>query len=209
MGWLQHLFKAKPDRFIQLLIQQANCTVKGMEALQEYMDDPGKERARVVTRMEKEADEVRRILIDELNRSFVTPIDREDIHALSRTIDDIIDYGYTTVGEMDILEVEPNDFLRRMASLLCDAAREIYMGVLRLSDHPGVAEDHAVRAKALENRIETVYREAIAELFHRPQDIEHVVEMLKLREIYRHLSNAADRGDEAANVLTDIVVKMT
>ncbi len=209
MGWLQRLFKAQPDRFIQLLIQQADCTVKGMEALQEYMDDPCKERARVVTRMEKEADEVRRILIDELNRTFVTPIDREDIHALSRAIDDIIDYGYTTVGEMDILEVEPNDYLRRMASLLCDAAREIHMGVLRLADHPGVAEDHAVRAKALENRTETVYREAIAELFHRPQDIEHVVEMLKLREIYRHLSNAADRGDEAANVLSDIVVKMT
>ncbi|MBE9507859.1 MAG: DUF47 family protein [Chloroflexi bacterium] len=209
MGWLRCIFKPQPDRFIQLLIQQADYTVKGMEALQEYMDDPCKERARVVTRMEKEADEIRRILIDELNRTFVTSIDREDIHALSRAIDDIIDYGYTTVGEMDILEVEPNDYLRRMASLLCDAAREIYMGVLRLSDHPGVAEDHAVRAKALENRVETVYREAIAELFHRPQDIEHVVEMLKLREIYRHLSNAADRGDEAANVLSDIVVKTT
>ena len=96
-----------------------------------------------------------------------------------------------------------------MASLLCEAAREIHMGVQRLADHPGVAEDHAVRAKALENRVETVYREALADLFHRPQDVEHVVEMLKLREIYRHLSNAADRGDEAANVLSDIVVKMT
>ena len=103
----------------------------------------------------------------------------------------------------------PVSGMRRIASLLCDAAREIHMGVLRLSDHPGVAEDHAVRAKALENRVETVYREALAELFHRPRDVDHVVDMLKLREIYRHLSNAADRGDEAANVLTDIVVKMT
>ncbi len=209
MGWLQRFFKAQPNRFIQLLIQQAEYTVKGMEALQEYMDDPCKERAGLVTRMEKEADEVRRILIDELNRTFVTPIDREDIFALSRAIDDIIDYGYTTVGEMDILEVEPNDYLRRMASLLYDAAREIQLGVQRLADHPGVAEDHAVRAKALENRVETVYREALADLFNQPQDVEHIVHMLKLREIYRHLSNAADRGDEAANVLSDIVVKMT
>ncbi len=209
MGWLQRFFKAQPNRFIQLLIQQAEYTVKGMEALQEYMDDPCKERAGLVTRMEKEADEIRRILIDELNRTFVTPIDREDIFALSRAIDDIIDYGYTTVGEMFILEVEPNDYLRRMASLLYDAAREIQLGVQRLTDHPGVAEDHAVRAKALENRVETVYREAIADLFNQPQDVEHIVHMLKLREIYRHLSNAADRGDEAANVLSDIVVKMT
>ncbi len=209
MGWLRRFFRTQPDRFIQLLIQQADYTVQGMEALLEYLDEPSEAQASVVTQLEKDADEVRRILIDELNRTFVTPIDREDIFALSRAIDDIIDYGYTTVGEMVILEVEPNSYLRRMASLLCDAAREILLGVQRLEEHPGVAEDHAVRAKALENRIEAVYREAIAELFHRPQDIGHVVEMLKLREIYRHLSNAADRGDEAANVLSDIVVKMT
>jgi hypothetical protein len=209
MKWIQHLFKKQPNRFVQLLIQQAEYTVKGMEALTAYMDKPSKERAQVITQMEKEADEIRRILIDELNHTFVTPMDREDIHALSRAIDDIIDYGYTTVGEMDVLEVKPNNYLRRMVSLLRDAAREIHLSVLRLSDHPGVAEDHAVRAKALENRVETVYREALADLFHLPRDLEHVVEMLKLREIYRHLSNAADRGDEAANVLTDIVVKMT
>ena len=205
----KRLFKKQPDRFVQLLLQQTDYTVKGMEALKDYMDDPCTERAQVITKMEKEADEVRRILIDELNHTFVTPIDREDIHALSRAIDDIIDYGYTTVGEMDILEVQPNNYLRRMVSLLRDAAREIHLSVLRLADHPAVAEDHAVRAKALENRVETVYREALADLFSLPRDVEHVVEMLKLREIYRHLSNAADRGDEAANVLTDIVVKMT
>ena len=209
MNWLRRFFKPRPDRFIQLLLQQADYTVHGMEALLEYLKDPNEEHAEKVTRLEKEADEVRRILIDELNRTFVTPIDREDIHALSRAIDDIIDYGYTTVGEMDTLEVEPNNFLQRMASLLCEAAREIHLGVQRLSDHPGVAEDHAVRAKALENRVEYVYREALADLFHQPQDVDHIVEMLKLREIYRHLSNAADRGDEAANVLSDIVVKMT
>ena len=209
MGWLRRTFKRRPDRFIELLLQQAEYTVQGTEALSEYLEHPCEERADEVTRIEREADEVRRILIDELNRTFVTPIDREDIHALSRAIDDMLDYAYTTVGEMTILEVEPNEYLRRIVSLLVEAAREIHIGVLRLSDHPGVAEDHAVRAKALENRVEWVYREAVAALFNMPRDVDHVVEMLKLREIYRHLSNAADRGDEAANVLTDIVVKMT
>ncbi len=209
MSWLKRLFKPRPDRFIQLLLQQAEFTVLGMEALYAYMENPSQEQADKVTRLEKEADEVRRILIDELNRTFVTPIDREDIHALSRAIDDVLDYGYTTVGEMTILEVAPNNYLKRIVSLLVDAAREIHIGVMRLSDHPAVAEDHAVRAKALENRVEWVYREAVAALFKMPRDVDHVVEMLKLREIYRHLSNAADRGDEAANVITDIVVKMT
>ena len=209
MEWLKRFFKPRPDRFIQLLLQQADYTVQGADALMDYMNKPNEKRAQAVKNLEKEADEVRRILIDELNRTFVTPIDREDIHALSRAIDDVLDYAYTTVDEMVILEVEPNEFLQRMASLLRDAAHEIHLSVQRLSEHPNVAEDHAVRAKALENRVEDVYREAIADLFQRPQDVEHIVEMLKLREIYRHLSNAADRGDEAANVLTDIVVKMT
>jgi predicted phosphate transport protein (TIGR00153 family) len=180
-----------------------------MAALERYMKKRSAKHAEQVAEIEKQADEIRRILIDELNRTFVTPIDREDIFALSRAIDDVLDYAYTTTGEMEILEVEPNDYLRRMTSLLGNAAREILMAMQRLSDHPGVANDHAMRAKALENRMEQVYREAVADLFHQPQDVEHIVDMLKLREIYRHLSNAADRGDEAANIISDIVVKMT
>ena len=206
---IRDLFKPREDKFMRLLVEQAAKTVEGMELLEEFMESTDREVAKRLVQVEKEADEVRRILIDELNRSFITPIDREDIFALSLTIDDIIDYGNSTVDEMVILEVESNSYLRRMVSLVREAAYEIYMGVVRLQDHPNVANDHAVRAKALENRVETVYREALAELFHGPTDIDHVMEMLKLREIYRHLSNAADRGDEAANVIGDIVVKMT
>jgi uncharacterized protein Yka (UPF0111/DUF47 family) len=83
------------------------------------------------------------------------------------------------------------------------------MAVDRLEKHSGVANDHAQRAKALENRLEDVYREALADLFSGAEDIQHVIKMLKLREVYRHLSNAADRGDEAANVIADIIVKIT
>jgi len=209
MNWIRGFFKPRQSNFVRLLMEQAEWTVEGIEALEAYMKKRGEKHAERVKVAEKEADEVRRILIDELNRTFVTPIDREDIHALSRSIDDVLDYAYTTVGEMEILEVEPNDYLRRITSLLGDAAREILLAVQRLDDHPSVANDHAVRAKALENRVEQVYREAVADLFHQPQDVEHIVEMLKLREIYRHLSNAADRGDEAANTISDIVVKMT
>ena len=199
--------KKKPNRFTELLIRQAEYSVEGMQMLLSYVREPSEELARKVTEIEKEADEVRRVLIDELNRTFVTPIDREDIFLLSLTIDDVLDYADTTVEEMYMLDIVPNAYIERMVSLLTDAAREIYLGVMRLEDHPSVANDHAVRAKALENRMETVYREAIADLFRGPRDIDHVVEMLKLREIYRHLSNAADRGDQAANVIGDIVVK--
>jgi uncharacterized protein Yka (UPF0111/DUF47 family) len=93
--------------------------------------------------------------------------------------------------------------------LLQDAAGEIHLAMLRLKNNPGVASEHASRAKALENRVEQVYREAVAQLFSGPEDVQHVMKMLKLREIYRHLSNCADRGDAAANVIHNIIVKMT
>ena len=206
---LKEFFKPRQDKFLQLLIRQAEITLVGMNALEAYMKKRSEKHATSVRQAERDADEVRRILIDDLNRTFVTPIDREDIFALSRAIDDVMDYAYSTVEEMEVLNVEPNDFLRRMVSLLQDGATELHLAMLRLKENPGVATEHASQAKALENRVERVYREAIADLFSGPEDIQHIMSMLKLREIYRHLSNCADQGDAAANVIHDIVVKMT
>lgn len=205
---LPKLTKRQPNRFIELLTLQAKLNEEGLTALVAYFEKPTKRRAETVDKLESEADEIRRILIDELNRTFVTPFDREDIHALSRAIDDMLDYAYTTVVEMSILDVDPNPYMHEIGTLLVKSANEIHMGVQRLSDHPGVAQNHAVRAKQIENQVENLYRQALADLFHQPKDSEHIVEMLKLRETYRHLSNAADRGDDAANILSDIVVKM-
>ncbi|MBN1318842.1 MAG: DUF47 family protein [Anaerolineales bacterium] len=206
---IKEFFSPRKEKFLQSLVDQAEITLRGMDALESYMKNRSAKHATNVRQAEKDADEIRRILIDNLNRTFVTPFDREDIFALSRAIDDVIDYAYSTVEEMEVLDVEPNDYLRRIVSLLQDAAEEIHLAILRLEENPGVASEHASRAKALENRVERVYREAIADLFSGPEDVQHVMSMLKLRELYRHLSNCADRGDEAANVIHDIVVKMT
>jgi len=200
-------FKRREEVFNKLIEEQASLSHDGLRLLVKYLETQDPDIAEQLALKEKEADEVRRILIDELNRSFVTPFDREDIFTLSRSIDDVIDYADSTLSEMVTLNVKPTPYMLRMATLLKDAAYELYQAVLRLHKHPNVAIDHAQRAKALENRVEAVYREALADLFKGPEDIHHVVEMLKLREVYRHLSNAADRGDEAANVIADVVVK--
>jgi uncharacterized protein len=200
-------FKRREDKFSKLIEEQAELSLEGLKLLVKYLETQDQELAEELSLKEKEADEVRRILIDELNRSFVTPFDREDIFSLSRSIDDVIDYADSTVSEMVTLKVQPTQYMQRMATLLKDAAYELHQAVLRLQKHPNVAIDHAQRAKALENRVEAVYREALADLFSGPEDLHHVVEMLKLREVYRHLSNAADRGDEAANIIADVVVK--
>jgi hypothetical protein len=205
---MRSYFKKRESVFIKLIHDQAALTLQGLEALKAYMAEDSTAAERLET-SEKQADEARRILISELNKTFVTPFDREDIFSLSRTIDDVLDYAYSTVTEMEVLRVRPTPFMLRIASLLRDAAYELLMAVDRLELHPEVANEHAQRAKTLENRVEEVYREALADLFSGAEDIKHVMKMMKSREVYRHLSNAADRGDEAANVIADIVVKIT
>jgi hypothetical protein len=205
---MARFFKKRPNIFIQHISDQAKLTLEGLEALKTYMDTKDPAAAELLKEKEKAADEARRILIDDLNRTFVTPFDREDIFALSRTVDDVLDYAYSTVSEMEILKVAPTEYMQAIASLLRDAANELYLAVCSLEAHPAVANNHAQGAKALENRVEGVYREALADLFRGAEDIKHVVKMMKMREVYRHLSNAADRGDEAANVIADIVVKI-
>lgn len=203
------IFKKRRNIFIQLIHDQASQTLEGMDILKSYLSSPDPRVAEMLTAKEKEADEKRRILIDELNRTFITPYDREDIFALSRAIDDVLDYAYSTMMEIVIFKVKPTKYMARICNMLRDATFELLNAIERLEEHPTVAQEHARRAKEIENQVETTYREALADMFKETDDTRQLVNMLKMREIYRHLSNAADRGDEAANVLADMIVKTT
>lgn len=209
MSWLSSFFKPKQQHFMAHMIRQAEIDVVGLQALSEYMKHHSPEYAELVNKAEKEADEVRRLLVDDLNRTFVTPMDREDIYTLSRAIDDLIDYAHTTVEEMEVLGVIPDEHLCRMTGYLLEAAQELLLSLRRLEDHPNVAYDHARKAKRVENEMEKAYRKAVADLFAGPAEPANIVAMLKKREFYRHLSNAGDRADEAANVISNIIVKAT
>lgn len=206
---LRELFRPREIDFIKMLVGHAGKTREGLQALEAFAKTGDESMARRVSEIEREADELRRVLIDELNRTFVTPIDREDIFALSRAVDDVLDYAHTTIDEMTMFKLKPTTQVHKMATVLREASEELYYGVFHLKEHPQVALSHAGRAKSLENQAESMYREAIAELFETVQSLDDVVYILKMREVYRHLSNAADRGDEAANIIGDIVVKMT
>lgn len=198
------LFSRQPD-FFKMLEEQAKTTIAGLEALTVFVENPSREAGEKISQLEKKADELRRILIDQLNRTFFTPLDREDIFALSRAIDDMIDYASSTVEEMVLFNVSANDYMKQMAQALYSAAKDINCAVKLIRLDPKESTEHVIRAKKTENLVEHIYREALVDLF-RGND---VVEILKTREIYRHLSNSADRGDEAANIIGDILVKTT
>jgi predicted phosphate transport protein (TIGR00153 family) len=194
-------FKKRQNVFIKHIHDQATPTLDGIEALVAYLKDQSPESAALLTRKEKEADEYRRILIYTLNKTFVTPFDRGDLFAFSRTVDDVLDYAYSTLEEVELLKVTPTAYMQRIASLLRDAANELLMAIDRLNDYPGVANEHAQRAKALENKVEMLYHETQAELFSGTEDIHQVMKVFKYREVYRHLSNAADQGMKRPTLL--------
>ena len=196
-------FRRKKTDFYALLSEQARKVEQGMRELVNYMKEPQLAHGHAVLRLEEEADDIRAKVVEELNQTFVTPIDREDIYALSRSVDDIIDYAKSTVEEMMAFQVLPNEHLKLMAEGLCEAASAISEAIAILSKDRDRAMERVVFAKKRENYVEHCYREALVDLFKG----DNVVTILKVREIYRHLSNAADRGDEAANIVGNILVK--
>jgi len=209
MNLFKNPLKPRQDRSIERLIHQASACVTGLSGLVEFARVPSEETAKIVHDAEELGDEERRLLVDELNRTFVTPIDREDLFALSRAIDDILDYAYTTVDEMMLFKLQSNIYVTKMAEVLLTSGKEIHVAMQRLLEHPNVASEHAVRAKQHENQVEKLYREATACLFHgKVETVDGVMEVLKLREVYRHLSNAADRVDTAANIISDVIMKI-
>lgn len=204
---MRGLFRRRRNRFIEYLCAQAEFMEQGLALLLTYVRQPDSQLAEDLTRMEKQADEVRRILIDELNRTFTTPIDREDIFSLSRALDDVLDYTDSTVKEMVMLEIEPNEHIGHAVERLLKAAQNLNKAVHIFERDWESAAEFAFGAKAQEDAIEADYRSALTDLFQNPKDIESIVEMLKLREIYRHLSNAGDRCDELANLVINLGVK--
>lgn len=203
---LAALVKSNDRRFVALLCDQADLAIKSLQLLQTFERDrlAREEGAEAVKQVERDGDEIRRVLIDELMGTYSTPFDREDLFALSRAIDDIIDAADEAARELFTFKISPPNDLKEMAGVLLDGARHIRLAVAELLDHPMVAADHAVRAKRSENRIDDFYHVAVGDLFDSSREIS---ELLKTREIYRHLKNSADRIDQVADVISVIVIK--
>ncbi len=199
------MFKRKESlNFYTLLIQQARVIRDAVEALCDFCQDPTQEKGDFVKVKEKEADTIRRQLVEDINRTFITPIDRDDLYRLSTSIDDLADYAWTTVKEVRIYDIQPDEHLLAMAQTLLKMADGLLICTQKLEkDHAGVAAE-ATRVKKLENALNVQFHQSIAELF----ETDDIKKILKYREIYSHMNHAADKGDFSADILLDIVVKL-
>lgn len=199
------MFKWKESlNFYGLLIQQAQVIRDAVEALCVFCETPTQENGDFVKVKEKEADTVRRELVDDINRTFITPIDRDDLYRLSSSIDDLADYAWTTVKEIRIYDIQPDAHLLEMARTLLKMADGLLVCVQNLEKNHAVVSTEATKVKKLENTLNVQFHKSIAELF----EADDIKKILKYREIYSHMNHAADKGDFSADILLDIVVKL-
>ena len=199
------MFKRKESlNFYGLLIQQAQVIRDAVEALCVFCETRTQENGDFVKVKEKEADTVRRELVDDINRTFITPIDRDDLYRLSSSIDDLADYAWTTVKEIRIYDIQPDAHLLEMARTLLKMADGLLVCVQNLEKNHAVVSTEATKVKKLENTLNVQFHKSIAELF----EADDIKKILKYREIYSHMNHAADKGDFSADILLDIVVKL-
>ena len=229
------LLPRAPD-FFALVDDQCDQAVKTMEELVTFMESHKNKSAKHVRRMEKEGDRLKRRNLDVLNKAFSTPMDREDIYRAIVDIDELMNYAKSTVREMELFGVMPDRFTLQMAVELRQGTEALRQGFGMLRKDVTRAEEGAEAAHKAERNVEKAYRRALVELFDvksaaarlgdgrsaehsgkpSPQALDDVyvrvlgdvMERMKRREIYRHLSNSADRLARAGNTLHDIIVKI-
>lgn len=200
--------KRRIDPLVRALLEQTEQLMQGAHAVTVYMDTPTKEHALHVYSIEKTADELRRLLIVKLKRSFITPIDREDLFSLSRAIDDVLDYLFSLVREMYLLQVPPNRYLKEMAEVLARCATKLHQSIRHIEHHADQAIRHCMQVRRLENHMDTLYITALRDLFQHVSTPDDMVNLLKLREIYRHMIHAVNSAEFAANLINDVLVKL-
>lgn len=219
---MNQVFPRVPN-FYGMLDEQCEVLVKTTVALVEFMETGDEAKTLIVRELEHQGDALKARNLEVLAEAFATQMDREDMYRAISSVDMIVNYLKTTVREMELLAIKPDQFTLEMANLLREGAEALKRGYGKLAVDPTLAEEDALAVGKAERNIEKSYRRAIAALFSAEEHMEklqnasnqaqadalaHVMETFKRREIYRHMSNAGDQMANAGTVLHDIVVQI-
>jgi hypothetical protein len=199
----------REEEFYDLFVQVSRRTAEATSLLRELLT--GKpERATYcvdqIKRLENEADEITHEVVRRLDRTFITPIDREDIHLLSSDLDDVIDLVDGTARRAQIFRVGPSPVgIAEMCNVIERITGELLAAVTKLRDRNDVMT-HCIAVKRLEEEGDAVYHAMLGKLF----DTEHdAVRIIKWKEIYDNLEHTIDAGEDVANDIESIVLKHT
>jgi uncharacterized protein len=204
--WLTNLFRpAQADRFYILLHDHAALLCEASEKLLRYIETGDSSLSEEVHEIENRGDTLLRDMIDALQDTFVTPIDRGDLYTLSEAIDDMLDYLNNAARELKLFGIAGTPEMCAMGKILSDSSSRILDAITSLPHDTQRAIEGARAAIQSEHRVEDIYRRTITVLFDNPD----LPTALKRREIYRHLSNSADRAEAIGRLVFKIVVKVT
>jgi uncharacterized protein len=204
--WLADLFSSRRiNRFFTLAQEQAELLVQATALLKEYLTSGSAGLSERINDLRSKGGRVLDDLNTALRDSFVTPIDRQDIYNLGETLDDMLNYINNAAREVSLFQVSTTPQMQKIAEILEASARLIKQAIDHLQRDPQRAWKCAHDLQEAEGRVEDRYRQALLELFAGPDF--HTI--LKQREVYRHLSNSADRALEVGRLIGKIVVKAT
>jgi len=205
------MFLPKDRVFFTLFENMAEVVGKMATQLQlmvnESDEDKRAEISAIIENLEHKNDDFTHNVFTELGRNFITPLDREDIHALATALDDIADYIYATAKKINFYKVNPNDLgIHKLAELVLQGSIEIKKAVHGLRDMKNLREmtEAIVKINSIENQADDVFDMSIDNLFNKENDFKEVI---KKREIYQVLEIATDKCEDAANVIESIIIK--
>ena len=201
-------FPRKID-FFEYFDRAVTNLCKGKDLLVSLMEDftGVEDKVKQIYEIEQEGDILTHDIVRQLNQTFITPIDREDIQMLASRLDDILDHIWAAVDKFIVFKIDsPTPEAVHLAKDLQTTAIVIQKAVkeLRAKDYDHVKE-HCIEINRMENRVDRTFRNALGELFDDYKD--EPVMIIKWKNLYEHFEEAADRCEDVANILETIVLK--
>ena len=196
----------RETKFFRMFSEVSQNVTEGARLLQDILKNPTNvaERLEKLQAIEHRGDEMTHAIITTLNQTFITPFDREDIHRLTSSLDDVLDFVNSAGMRLTLYRITaPPPVAAELAGLIVEQSEELAKGVSLLEQNQRVLE-HCVEVHRLENEADRVSRNAIAELFDNEKD---PIQLIKMKELYEVLEMATDKAEDAANVLEAVALK--
>lgn len=205
------IFMPKNRIFYELFEKVADNVEKMGSLLRDVVAEPDfDKRAALITvieDLEHANDELTHSLFTELGRNFITPFDREDIHYLATSLDDIADYIYASAKKINFYKVNPNDIgIQKFSELIEQGAQQVKLAVSELRDMKNMRNitEALVKINSIENQADDIFDFSIERLFETEADAKEVI---KKREIYQVMEIVTDKCEDASNVIESIIIK--
>jgi predicted phosphate transport protein (TIGR00153 family) len=195
--------------FFDILEKESANVLLGAAKLEDAMKsfDRMEERRREFKDIEHVGDDIVHQIYEKVNRSFITPIDQEDITQLASLYDDVLDYMYAVMNRVVLYEVSgPTESMIKFAGICRASVEQIHQAFIsmRKQDKPEI-DKRCIEVDRLENEADEVLNETMTQLFKS----DDVINILKMKEIYEHMETVTDRCEDLSFVLRDILIKLT